>query len=558
MNYRYLLIALLLNVMAVLPSSAQPSWVKKAAKSVFTLKTFSADGTLLGSSCGFFVGEKGEAVSSYAPFKGASRAVVIDAQGKEWPVEAMLGANETYDAAKFRVNIKKSQPLTVATQNLSEGSVAWLLPYRETKPQQSTVSRAEMFGGGSFAYYTVALSATPETVGAPLLNDEGQAVGLMQQPSAADADQSYAVSVLFADSLSISGLSLSNQALRNTNIKKALPADLNQAQLMLFMGSSTLDSAAYAQMVDDFIAQFPHHHDGYIYRAQLMADADRYADADRDMAQAVKMGEKPDEAHYSYSQLIYQKLLYKPQPPYEPWTYERALEEVREAWAVSPEPVYRQHEAHILFAQKQYAEASAIYDQLFDGPLRSAELFFEASRCRLMMADTLGQLQLLDSAVATFSRPYLKEAAPFILSRAQARIDAGHYREAVSDLNDYEQLMSTQVNDQFYYMRHQAEIKGRLFQQALNDIDRAITMNPQNEFYLAEKASLQVRVGLYDDAVQTAQECIRIAPDMSDGYLFLGVAQCLKGQKTEGVKNLQRARELGDEQAEGLIQTYGK
>ena len=68
-----------------LPLSAQTPWAKKAAGAVFTLKTFSADGNLLTSSNGFFISENGEAVSSFTPFKGAQRAVVIDAQGKELP-----------------------------------------------------------------------------------------------------------------------------------------------------------------------------------------------------------------------------------------------------------------------------------------------------------------------------------------------------------------------------------------------------------------------------------------------------------------------------------------
>ena len=118
--------------------------------------------------------------------------------------------------------------------------------------------------------------------------------------------------------------------------------------------------------------------------------------------------------------------------------------------------------------------------------------------------------------------------------------------------------MATQVNDQFYYLRFQAEQGGRLFQQALNDIAKAIEMNPKQELYYAEKASLEVRVSLYDEAIQTARECIAVAPDYSDGYLFLGLAQCIKGNKSEGVKNLQRARELGDEQADGLIEKIRK
>ena len=64
-------------------SVAAQNWVSKAAKSVFTLKTFGADGSLIGSTNGFFVSEQGDAVSSFTPFAGAVRAVVIDASGKD-------------------------------------------------------------------------------------------------------------------------------------------------------------------------------------------------------------------------------------------------------------------------------------------------------------------------------------------------------------------------------------------------------------------------------------------------------------------------------------------
>ena len=127
-----------------------------------------------------------------------------------------------------------------------------------------------------------------------------------------------------------------------------------------------------------------------------------------------------------------------------------------------------------------------------------------------------------------------------------------------NDLNDYEQLMQATVNDRFYYLRHQAELGGRLFQQALNDINRAIEMAPKNDLYYAEKASLLVRVGLYDEAIETANECIRIAPDYSDGYLFLGIALCQKGQKAEGLQNLRKAKEMGDPQADTLIERFSK
>ena len=541
-----------------LPLSAQPSWVKKATKSVFTLKTFTADGTLLGSANGFYVGKSGEAISCYAPFKGAQRAVVIDATGKEYEVACILGANETYDVAKFRVTTGKTQPLTVAQGSASTDTSVWLLPYNQVKKvPQGTVRKAETFNQ-SYAYYTVALQMPENSVGAPLLSEAGEVLGLMQQPASLMDTLNYAVSALFADSLKTTGLSINDPVLRATGIKKALPQDVGQAQLALYIGGASLDSLAYCQLIEDFILQFPNHPDGYTYRAQQLVNGSRFADADRDMKKALKVAEKPDEVHYTYSRLMLQKLLYMPEQNYDAWSFDGSFDEAGEAYRINPLPTYRQQQAVVRYAQQRYDDAYAIYEELFASSLRSPELFYAASVCKEQLKDSVAQLALLDSCVAQFSRPYLKETAPYLLHRAQLLMDMNRHREAVTDLNDYEALMKTQLTSNFYYMKYQAEMKGRLFQQALDDINEAIRMTPQSDLYYAEKASLQVRVGLYSEAVETAKTCIQLAPDHSDGYLFLGLSQCLLGQKTEGVKNLQKAGELGDPQAEGLIEKYSK
>lgn len=537
---------------------AQPSWVKKATKAVFTLKTFDAGGALLGSTCGFFTGEQGEAVSSLTPFKGAYSAVVIDAQGKEWPVKCMLGANDTYDVARFRVDTKKTSPLAIAQTNAAPNATVWLLPYRELKNvPQGYVRKAEIFRD-SYAYYTLALNMPEGTASCPLMNEAGEVIGLMQQPFNRNDSLSYAVSAVFADSLSINGLSINDRTLRSINIKKDLPNELSQATLTLYMAQASLDSAAYVQLIDDFIAKFPSASDGYIYRAQNAASNKNFAAAARDMEQAIRVADKKDEAHFNYSKLIYQKEIIMPQDAFSEWSLDKALDEARQAEQINPLAVYRHQQAVILYAQKKYQEASDIYASITSSELRSAELFYEASRCKAALKDTTAQMALLDSCMAMFSQPYLKEAAPYLMVRAQVLLDSRQYRKAVNDLNEYEKLMQATVNANFYYLRFQAETGGRLFQQALNDIDHAIQMAPEYDLYYAEKASLQVRVGLYDEAIATANECIKVAPDHSDGYLFLGIAQCLKGQKEEGIKNLRKAKELGDPQVDDLIEKYSK
>lgn len=534
---------------------AQPAWVKKATRSVFTLKTFADDGSLIASSNGFFTGADGEAVSNFTPFKGAVRAVIIDAQGKEMPVVSIIGANDMYDVVKFRVN-GKTQPLTISTRVASAGSMAWLLPYHEVKNVNGgPVRKAETFQN-DYAYYTVAMTMPQNTVSCPLINDAGEVIGMMQQPASDKDTLSYAVSARFADSLKISGFGMNDATLKLTKIKKELPNDIKDATLALFLATSQLDSAAYATLVGDFIQKFPQASEGYIQRAQLETSNGDYAMAEKDMEMALKVAEKADEAHFTYARLIYNKEVFQSDRPYANWNFDKALTEIETAIAANPQPTYNQLKANILYAQQKYADAFAIYDELSKKDMHNAETFFAAAKCKEMLKDTTAMLALLDSTMSTFSKPYLKEAGPYIWARAEARRDAGKYREAVTDMNDYEELMQATINDTFYYIRHQTEIQARLYQQALNDINRALQINPQEPLYYAEKASLLIRVGMYDEALTTAQELVGIDANDSDGYMFLGLAQCLKGNKKEGIPNLQKAKEMGNTQAEGLIEKY--
>lgn len=556
MIIRWMLGILPLFLFTSLPVSAQPSWTKSASKAVFTVKTFAADGSLIASTNGFFTGSHGEAVSNFTPFKGAARATVIDAAGKEWQVTGILGANDMYDVVKFRVNCPKSQPLAISQAKAPIGSQAWLLPYHETKNlKNGPVRKAEPIFG-EYAYYTLAMDMTDNLVSCPLLNDAGEAIGMMQQPASDKDTLSYAVSARFVDSLKITGLTFNDATLKQTLIRKELPSDIKEATLALYLSSSMVDSTEFVTLIEDFIRQFPSASDGYVYRAQQETAGGDFASAEKDMEQALKLSDKKDETHYSYARMIYDKEIYQSDRPFAGWSLDKALSEIQAANGSNPQPTYRQFEANILYAQQKYEEAYHIYTDLTSTNLNRAELFFSAARCKQMMNDTTSMLALMDSTVNTFTKPYLKEAAPYLWERAQARRNAGKYRDAISDMNDYEELMAANINDNFYYVRHQVEIQGRLFQQALNDIDKAIQMNPQEILYYAEKASLQIRVGLYQEAISTAKECISIDANNSDGYLFLGLGQCLTGNKAEGIQNLQKARDMGDTQAEALIEKY--
>ena len=541
-------------------ASAQPDkWVKKASKAVFTLKTFNANDELIGSSNGFFITADGIAVSSYTPFRGASKAVIIDAMGKEYPVKSIIGANDTYDIAKFRVDASKCQTLRTAPA-VGENTQLWLLPYNAKNGYSCTAATVKSVQKvqNDYDYYTLEGNGSENTVGCPYLNAAGDVVGIKQQSSSDDNATQYAVGATFATGLKMTGLSLNDAALKATSIKKELPDELDQAILTLYLASTIGDANSFVGLVDDFIEKFPQAPDGYSYKAQIMAAKDNYPEADKYMKLAIENATDKAEAHYNYAKMMYQNLLYFHDSASHAWTYEQALEEAEQAVALDPQLAYVTQKAQLLFACKRYDDSYTTFQDAIAKGAHNAECFYGAARCKEQLNDTTAYIALLDSAVATFSQPYLKEAAPYIYARGQALAENGQYRLAVNDFNEYENLMISQINSEFYYIRSQVEVNGRLFQQALNDLDKAIEKSPSVLLYRSEKASLQIRVKLIDEAIETASECIRLFPDSSDGYLFLGLAQCLKGDKALGVVNLLKAKDRGDAQADVLIEKYGK
>lgn len=541
-------------------ANAQPDkWVKKASKAVFTLKTFNAEGSLIGSGNGFFITADGIAVSSYTPFRGAAKAVVIDAMGKEYEVKSIIGANDVYDIAKFRVDATKCQTLRTAPAAVENTSL-WLLPYNAKNAYSCTAAKVKSVQKvqNDYDYYTLDGNAGENTIGCPYLNANGEVVGIQQQSSSDDNTTQYAVGAAFATGLKMTGLSLNDPALKATSIKKDLPDELDQAILTLYLASTLGDAQSFVGLVDDFIAKFPQAPDGYSYKAQIMAAQDNYPEADKYMKLAIDNATDKAEARYNYAKMMYQNLIYFYDSASHAWSYEQALEQAEQAVALDPQLPYLTQKAQLLFACKRYADSYAAFQDVIGKGGRTAECFYGAARCKEQLNDTTACLALLDSAVATFSKPYLKEAAPYIYARAQALAESGKYRLAVNDYNEYENLMIAQVNGEFYYIRSQAEVKARLFQQALNDLDKAIDKSPDILLYRSEKASLQIRVHLLDQAIETASECIRLFPDASDGYLFLGLAQCLNNNKAQGVGNLLKAKQLGDAQADVLIEKYGK
>lgn len=550
---KYFLLALIFMSFTLIVH-AQPSAVQRTTKAVFTLNTYNADGSLLASTHGFFIHNDGTAISQWSPFVGAARAEAIDADGRKHAVECICGANELYNLAKFRVSGQVTTA-KLADESKSSGTQAWVIGStdRKTETQKANIVSTEKFMD-KYTYYIVgALSG--DMSGCPMVNSTGEVMALVQQ-SKTGADY-HATSARFAADLRAPALSSNDPTLRQTAIRIDLPEDHQEALLSLLLAASQSDSTKYAETIEAFIKKFPNAPDGYYSRAEAETNAARFTDAARDMEKAISCAERKDEAHFSYARLIYRKELYMTDYPFSEWSLDKARQEAQQAYNINPLPVYRHLMAQIDYSQGNTQQALDVFTELTHTPLRNAELYYEIAQCRQRLGAPQAQIiEMLDSAISICKD---NEAASYYLARAVLFDEAGEYRRAVQDYNRYDTLLvlSGQLpSPQFYYQREQCELNGKLYQQALEDISRAVVLAPSEPLYLAEKASLLLRVNRKEEALTAARQCVAIAPQYAEARLLLGIALVQNNQKKDGLAELQKAMELGNEQAKSLIEKY--
>lgn len=563
-----LLLMLTLCLLAQWSVAQAPKWVDKAKRAVFSVVTYDQNDKILNTGNGFFVTEDGVALSDYALFRGAQRAVVVSSEGVQMPVQAIMGANDMYDVVKFRVGIsgKKISALTPATVAPAAGADVYLLPYSTQKDRSYTAGKVKEADkiAEKYYYYTLDMQLKDKMVSCPVMTADGQVFGLAQKSSGQDtATICYAIDANFAIAQNISALSYGDMALRDIGIKKALPDTEEQALVFLYMASSQLSAEKYMEVLEDFIAQYPNNADGYIRRAsqQLFMSKDD-ASLDKvaaDMDKALEVATKKDDAHFNRAKIIYNYMLGKPEKAYKDWSYDKALDELKKAMAIEELPIYIQMEGDILFAKQDYPAAFASYDKVNQTNLASPATFFSAAKTKeLMQAPSEEVLALMDSCMVRFTQPYTEEAAPYLLERAQARMNANQARNAMLDYDAYYNAVNGNVNDMFYYYREQAALKAKQYQRALDDMAKAIELNPDDLTYRAELAVVNIRVGRNEEALNVLKAALEKDPNYAEAYRLMGIAQIQMKKDKEACASFAKAKELGDPNVDALIEKHCK
>lgn len=554
-----------------------PKWAAKVQKSIVSVLTYNQKNELLHRGVGVYVGRDGQVIASYALFCDAYSAQIVDFEGRKYPIERVLGASDVYGMAKVKATIQKNPylPLT-SLSDVQKNEKVYILGYSKNKYVScpSTVVAKTDTVENQFAYYTLGNAFDSIYDGDILFDAKGQLLGLML-PSI--GGQGYAIDACLSSKLKINAIhsKLTGIALQKIHIPKAIPDTPEEALVYLYFQSKTASNDDYLDMVNLFVHTYPENAEGYYRRATPLLDLHRFDEAASDLDTYLKLAGNKMVAHSNVAQTITSKLLYQPNPVYEKWTYDLALSHVNQALEMAEKQLsqattdslrdvskativeYKLQKAQVMMGKKDYHGAISVYDEINAGPYRSASTFLASSLAHEAAHDSIGvQIAMMDSALSCFYNPLPRDAANYVMRRAKLFSAAKLYKKSVLDYNTYAMLMGDQLNDAFYYDRAMVELEGRMYQLALNDLDKAIELMPREPLYHVEKSALYLRVGEIDKCIDAARESISLDGANSDAYRILGYALLQKGDKINARKNLEKAKSLGDESSEELIEKY--
>ena len=536
-----------------------PKTVEKARGSVASIITY-REGVMLHNGVGVFAGENGDLLSSRSLFVGADSAVVIDCKGVKYPVLRIVGENEILDCIKVRVKAdKRIKPLASSSAPVAADETLYLLGYSMGKGgfvAQAKVARIDSVY--SCAYYTLKRPMEPRFRSLPVVNAKGELVAMMQDAAASDTKNSYAVGASVSEILDASAATFGRGYYPSMGIRTALPSNKDGALFCLYMQPLVGDSISYKSVIDDFIAAYPDSYEGYASRAEYEAMVLRNLNAAaKSWDKAMKLTENVAEVHFGKAKSLNTILLSGDSVSHPMLSFSNVLAEFDKAIAIDNQPLYLNGKADMLCSHGRFNDAAQCYEALATTHMRDPEIFAKASMCYKEIKEYDKSVAMLDSAVNCFGTDTLKVAAPYILTRALVYAAAGKYRNAVFDYNKYEGVMGGTLGAEFYYLREQAELNAKMFQQALNDIDTAIDLDPKNVAYYIEKALLCYRVKLSDEGIRVMDEAKKLAPELPDIHYLLGCLYMQKGDNTAARSCIERALKLGHPAAEAVLEQLG-
>lgn len=148
------------------------------------------------------------------------------------------------------------------------------------------------------------------------------------------------------------------------------------------------------------------------------------------------------------------------------------------------------------------------------------------------------------------------EFAQAYFNRADAKSEVKDFTGAIAD---YEKFLQLKPNyPKAYVSMGITKAKAGDFQAALVDLNKAVQLQPNNFDTYLNRGVIHLNLKNYSEAVEDFNATLKYRPNFNYAFFNRGIAKVSLGDQTGGCSDLQKAYQLGFQQAAGALQQYCK
>jgi tetratricopeptide (TPR) repeat protein len=197
---KQLLLAIICILALFIPGFAQlPAVVAKTEKAVFQIETFNEFGLSSTTGTGFFIDKKGTGLTALHVIEDAKFAFIKDVSGKKYRIKEITRINREADLAEFILDTKEAAfpYIPLATSLPIKGTSVFTIGNPEEF--ENILSTGVVSGlkiKDSIRIIQTSAPISSGSSGGPLVNMQGQAIGVMSYTYSSGQNLNFAYSVL--------------------------------------------------------------------------------------------------------------------------------------------------------------------------------------------------------------------------------------------------------------------------------------------------------------------------------------------------------------------------
>lgn len=175
-----------------------PDIYDQVIPAVVSIETYDHQGTLIGSGTGFVIKSNGEIITNYHVIQGASHATARFIDGKAFDIERVLNYDSVKDLAYLKiegsgfpiVRLGNSKDIRTGDRAIAIGNP---LGYDNTVSDGLISNRSRIIEGQE--YIQVSTPVSPGNSGGPVLNDQGEVIGIITWGSVSGQNLNFAIPI---------------------------------------------------------------------------------------------------------------------------------------------------------------------------------------------------------------------------------------------------------------------------------------------------------------------------------------------------------------------------